>query len=839
MDQYRLNRPYLCVLCGRDYLNKSAVVHIAKDHPGITNKQYPLIIIKKDAGPKLLIIYLYGRPPITYLLDTKGRIHEVQKIDTSMLKQKVSFAFQEIKPTVPISIDGERKDDEDDEENSQKYQVEVLMYGCSLAEDQPGGISVLPGEAGKKSPEDLSKLRTKLLERANACNDLPTSKKRRIASNQIEHPRYTCKVCHAASNSKNIRDLHHIRHPKQVGKWECTLCGDRFTKANLIITHIGVFHNLMANQALSHMKAIGVEVSAKQLFNQEASPQSDSGDKSTVSLSEGKEDMLSDSGVGVTFSTLSDEKEDLLSESQKPESRANDPSSTEEMNVWKKQLLNIMHCEICCKAVNTDAALMKHMRIAHKIRNYRCPVCSSSFITYSYLIHHMEETHKDRENNFNYLCTPCNRVFTSRNDFVRHSVNHITDNYRCNICNELLLSADKLNLHVKMHYPTKALLDSPYVCPICGKYIRERKKVEMHLVTHCTTMIEAYRCTMCTKTCVTEQGLRIHMEGHKQNKELVCHICGKVFKRPHRLRDHLRMHENPDPFKCKICHKMVTSEESMKRHMQFVHSPNRKKDVVCHLCGKALASQYSLTMHLKLVHNPNKIKKPLKNRICQYCSKVYSKPYQLTHHIEVHHAGRNYYPCKFCGESFTSRSLYRRHVDIHPEFKPWRCEFCPEKFVFQKSLLDHLAESHPDNDNTKQEKRFLCKICGNTYRKLWSLRNHLDVEHNDQRELAECEKIKFHCPYCNRGFLYKTGLHIHISKAHKGMHPTEEEVAMIAVEAVAHEETVQVQEVQVDGDTSCIIDAPTTITLEQDAAVHLLSQLQFQVEQNYIIEQNF
>ncbi|XP_033763769.1 zinc finger protein 26-like [Pecten maximus] len=822
-NQYRLHRPLLCVLCGRDYVNKSAVYHITKDHPGISNKQIPLVIIKKEAGPKLIILYLYGRPPITYLLDTKGRIHEVKKIDTSLLKQKVSFAFQEIKPPVPISIDGEPKE-EDENETSQRYQVEVFMYGCSLAEDQPGGISVLPGDEEKKPPEDLSKLRTKLLERINTCNTLPTKKSKINASSEIKYPRYTCKVCHAASNSKNIQEMHHITHPKQVGKWECTLCGDRFTKANLILTHIGVFHDLLANQALSHMKAIGVEVNAKQLFDQQTSKQADGEDEGTLSAYP--------EGTNVSDSEGRESKSSEL-EKHVDEANCNLPS-TEEMDVWKKQLQNIKNCEICCKPVNNDAALMKHMRLAHKIRNYRCPVCSTSFISYSYLVYHMEETHMGSLNNENYLCTSCSRVFTCRNDFVRHSVNHIKDNFKCNICNETLLSADKLSLHVKTHYPTKALLDTPYFCPICNKVIRERKKVEMHLITHCTTMIEAYRCTLCTKTCVTEQGLRTHMKGHKVNKEMVCHICGKVFKRPHRLRDHLRMHENPDPFKCRICQKMVCSEEGMKRHMENVHSTTRKKEVVCHLCGKELASNYSLTMHLKLVHNPNKVKKKLKSRTCQYCNKVYSKPYQLAHHIDVHHAGRNFYACKYCGEIFSSRSLYRRHIDIHPEFKPWRCNHCTEKFVFQKSLLDHVAKSHPGHENAKLEKRFLCKICGNTYGKLWSLRNHLDVEHNDQRELANCEKIKYYCPFCNRGFLYKTGLDIHMSKAHKEkMNAAEAEVEMVAVEAVAHEETVALVQV---GEDTCIIEAPATITLEQEAAVHLLNQLQFQVEQNYVVQ---
>ncbi|XP_060075602.1 uncharacterized protein LOC132555264 [Ylistrum balloti] len=823
-DQYRLHRPLLCVLCGRDYVNKSAEFHVTKDHPGITSKQIPLIIIKKEAGPKLIILYLYGRPPITYLLDTKGRLHEVKKINTSSLKQKVSFAFQEIKPSVPISIDGEvKEEDEEDLESTSRYKVEVIMYGCSLAEGQPGSLSIFASEDVSKPPEDLSTLRTKLLERVRIGTSLPTKKTKINASNKIEEPRYTCKVCHAASNSRNIQEMHHINHPKQVGKWECTLCGERFTKANLILTHIGIFHDLLAQQALSHMKAIGVETSAKLLYNQEKKEHSDNENEGAIS--EGAEDCGTEND-----------------KSKLEESNGNDEAvcslpSTEEINVWKKQLENIKHCEVCCKAMNTNAALMKHMRVAHKIRNYRCPVCSMSFISYSYLVYHMEESHQTSTNNSNYLCTSCSRVFTSRNDFVQHCVNHIKENFRCNICNEVLLSADKLSLHMKSHFPKKALLDTPYVCPICNKVIKERKKVEMHLITHCTTMIEAYRCTMCTKTCVTEQGLRTHMEGHKQNKEMVCHICGKVFKRPHRLRDHLRMHENPDPFKCRICHKMVSSEEGMKRHMELVHSTTRKKEVVCHLCGKELASNYSLTMHLKLVHNPNKVKRPLKNRQCQYCNKVYIKPYQLTHHIDVHHAGRNFYPCKYCGETFSSRSLYRRHVDIHPEFKPWRCKFCPEKFVFQKTLIDHITQNHPGQENAKVETRFACNICGNTYGKLWSLRNHLDVEHNDQRELANCEKIKFYCPFCNRGFLYKTGLDIHMAKTHKQeMAVTNSE--LIAVEAVAHEETVAAVEAATEAaaDETCIIEAPATITLEQEEAVQLLSQLQFQVEQNYIIQ---
>ncbi|XP_075698157.1 uncharacterized protein LOC142663418 [Rhinoderma darwinii] len=111
-----------------------------------------------------------------------------------------------------------------------------------------------------------------------------------------------------------------------------------------------------------------------------------------------------------------------------------------------------------------------------------------------------------------YVCSTCEKSFTSHFGLVKHQTMHNGDKVSCPQCGKLFYYKSSLVIHQRIHTGEKL-----FACPVCGK-------------------------------CFTNNSnLVVHQRIHTGEKPFVCSECGKRFGHKGHLNRHLRTHETEKP----------------------------------------------------------------------------------------------------------------------------------------------------------------------------------------------------------------------------------------------------------------------------------------------------
>lgn len=129
--------------------------------------------------------------------------------------------------------------------------------------------------------------------------------------------------------------------------------------------------------------------------------------------------------------------------------------------------------------------------------------------------------------------------------------------------------------------------------------------------------------------------------------------------------------------------------------------------------------------------------KPFK---CTYCPKRFISQSLLKNHIRTH-TGERPFLCSSCPKMFKTSCQLSKHIDrIHKNGKPkYSCEQCNLQFLLVSQFESHRLSMHCD------ERPHLCNLCGARFRTTKTLHNH---------KFTHAEKPAFPCQYC--GKMYKT-----------------------------------------------------------------------------------
>ncbi|CAI5759263.1 unnamed protein product [Candida verbasci] len=168
------------------------------------------------------------------------------------------------------------------------------------------------------------------------------------------------------------------------------------------------------------------------------------------------------------------------------------------------------------------------------------------------------------------------------------------------------------------------------------------------------------------------------------------------------------------------------------------------------------------------------------------CNVKHANAGDLQNHLINDHigSGKSIYNCRWIGcerhngKFFTQRQKLFRHIHIHTNYKPCKCEICGSCFAVDSMLLQHLR-THSG------EKPFKCQECGKSFATSSSLSIHKRVHtgekpsickypgcgkrFSESSNLLKHEKIhekNFRCQICNEIFEKKKELTKHM-KSHK------------------------------------------------------------------------
>jgi len=225
---------------------------------------------------------------------------------------------------------------------------------------------------------------------------------------------------------------------------------------------------------------------------------------------------------------------------------------------------------------------------------------------------------------------------------------------------------------------------------------------------------------------------------------------------------------------CEECGKLFITSKGQKKHTRIYH--NEEHSFFCTECGKGFISKASLTLH-ETTHGSQRLYE------CDKCGKMFTKALHLKAH-ELSHDGDQRHKCTECDKKFTNSFNLKRHQQTHVG-QPYTCDLCDKNYARLPLLNKHLRQEHggeyldetngelvvqsakvylpPLIKSEKEERQFLCTVCGNVFNKAADLRTHTKVVHRLERPYL--------CTLCNKRFPQSSHLHVHIRLVHERERP--------------------------------------------------------------------
>lgn len=194
-----------------------------------------------------------------------------------------------------------------------------------------------------------------------------------------------------------------------------------------------------------------------------------------------------------------------------------------------------------------------------------------------------------------------------------------------------------------------------------------------------------------------------------KNKDVWCHLCDKTFDQPRRYRQHMRYKHIPDimPFACDQCPKFFASEKKKLQHSASHRPVEQKKIHPCPECDRTFSRAENVNLHIRRVHMG------VRSFVCEECGKALASKGALSRHQMTHSDARPF-KCNDCKKCFKELPALKKHLETHSAVS-FECLLCGHRSTTRYTLREHMLV-HSD------EKRYECQYCGNTFKRLKTLK---------------------------------------------------------------------------------------------------------------------
>ena len=151
-----------------------------------------------------------------------------------------------------------------------------------------------------------------------------------------------------------------------------------------------------------------------------------------------------------------------------------------------------------------------------------------------------------------------------------------------------------------------------------------------------------------------------------------------------------------------------------------VHEREEHKKYECYLCSKLFSQETTLETHISTVHASNIDQK------CENCEESFSSPTIFKRHIKKRQCkdtvneGQKSTKCKSCGKSCANIYYLKEHIGaIHVEHKINECDICDKTFPSLVHFRKHNLIFHNNSDSkTKLNLSKKSKYFGNNGKKI-------------------------------------------------------------------------------------------------------------------------
>ena len=190
--------------------------------------------------------------------------------------------------------------------------------------------------------------------------------------------------------------------------------------------------------------------------------------------------------------------------------------------------------------------------------NY-CRHCEKSFSTKSNFKRHS----KKHKGSIRCHIAACKKAFANNSELKRHVETHSSDKtFQCSFCIKKFKSKRGLTIHVKEHIGVYR-----YLCPQCGRGFNFKTDFEGHTASH--SGVKPYSCQKCCKSFTYKNYFKLHCSTCGTSRgNFECGICGRFFKQKRYLDDHFKALENDKRYQCAVCGAFFKYRASLYKHMK-------------------------------------------------------------------------------------------------------------------------------------------------------------------------------------------------------------------------------------------------------------------------------
>ncbi len=235
-----------------------------------------------------------------------------------------------------------------------------------------------------------------------------------------------------------------------------------------------------------------------------------------------------------------------------------------------------------------------------------------------------------------------------------------------------------------------------YACEHCpNKYTNKGALWQHNVAAH--SIEKSCECQLCGRKFYRNCSLALHMKCHSDEQSCSCKVCGKEFNRLSTLERHAKCHNAEATnnaassasasLTCKICGKKFGDEATLKAH---VLAHNEK--FTCEQCNVTFNTKQLLDLHFHITHKRSET--PF---ACKLCKARFPNLRELNEHATSHTYDKLRISCHHCGEVFTQRCSYKKHLQLHVGER-LSCTICRIDFTQRSSLLRHYKRLHLMSD---------------------------------------------------------------------------------------------------------------------------------------------
>ncbi|XP_069107466.1 zinc finger protein 62 homolog [Argopecten irradians] len=292
--------------------------------------------------------------------------------------------------------------------------------------------------------------------------------------------------------------------------------------------------------------------------------------------------------------------------------------------------------------------------------------------------------------------------------------------------NLLSIKGTSKNLQVKI-----------FKCQQCKDIFTYESVFKKHMKKHTGDL--PFNCKHCKLGFNTQFSHDIHSRVHRSDKMYLCSICGEKLKIKKELKDHITNHMLTKKAQ-EISLTLPASYQPLDASGDSFKSDIGLSPFGCSMCIFVAKDFAEIGNHVMDAHFVDK------RCFCDICSRRFSNTDDLKFHKALHDGQCEEISCGICEEIVDSKEDLMKHLDIHPEAKPYRCCHCGEKFIVLTQLRNHM-QSHSFT------KRYNCPHCLKQFFHETTLKSHLRVHTGE---------ISYTCPVCEKGFWTVDRLRIHM-----------------------------------------------------------------------------